>query len=94
MTYYTESKNLLTFSLKPENILIGSDGYAKLTDFGLAKGNVSSQAGANKLFGTPEYIAPEILQGKEYGRAADLWSFGCVVFEMLLGIPPFYDTNR
>jgi len=51
----------LTWSLKPENILIGSDGYAKLTDFGLSQENVSSLEGANKKLGTPEYISPEIL---------------------------------
>lgn len=65
--YCTESKPDLYFSLKPENILIGNDGYAKLTDFGLSKLNVSENQGANTLLGTPEYIAPEILQGKEYG---------------------------
>lgn len=48
-------------SLKPENILIGNDGYAKLTDFGLSKENVSTNEGATSLLGTPEYLAPEVL---------------------------------
>jgi serine/threonine protein kinase len=84
----------LQFSLKPENILIGGDGYAKLTDFGLSKENVSPMEGANSLLGTPEYIAPEILLGQTYGQASDWWAFGCVVYEMVKGVPPFYDKNR
>ena len=63
MTSCTESK-LFNTSLKPENILMSSTGYLKLTDFGLAKEKVQNNEGAKTLLGTPEYIAPEILKGK------------------------------
>ena len=93
MTFSTASK-LFNTSLKPENILMSSTGYLKLTDFGLAKEKVLNNEGAKTLLGTPEYIAPEILKGKQYGRQSDWWAFGCVIYEMLKGFPPFYSTNR
>lgn len=80
--------------LKPENVLVWQDGYLKITDFGLAKQNVDMNMGANTLWGTPEYLAPEVLKGRPYGWASDWWSFGSIVYEMLVGIPPFYSTNR
>ncbi len=43
--------------------------------------------------GTPEYLAPEILQGKSYGKAVDWWSFGTLMYEMLTGLPPFYSQD-
>lgn len=73
---------------------MAKDGYLKITDFGLAKENVSSNTGAKTLWGTPEYLAPEVLKNKPYGKAADWWSFGSIVYEMLVGIPPFYSKNR
>ena len=75
-------------------MLVNSDGYLKITDFGLAKENVEAIKGAKTLWGTPEYLAPEVLLNKSYGRAADWWSFGCIVYEMLVGMPPFYCENR
>eukprot|EP00897_Mesotaenium_endlicherianum_P003032 jgi/Mesen1/2757/ME000017S02128 len=79
--------------LKPENVLLDSEGHVKLTDFGLAK-EVDELDRSNSLCGTVEYMAPEILQAKGHGRAADWWSVGILLFEMLTGQPPFAHNNR
>jgi serine/threonine protein kinase len=81
--------------LKPENVLIDAQGYALLTDFGLSKENMSSSARAKSLCGTAEYLAPEVLEkDRAYSKCCDWWSFGCVIYEMLTGHPPFYSTDR
>lgn len=77
---------------KPENILIDREGYAKLTDFGFAK-ILSPGSRAYTLCGTPEYIAPEVLLGKGHGAAVDWWTLGILIYEMLVGQPPFCDDE-
>ena len=80
--------------LKPENVLIGKDGYAKITDFGLSKENIQGNQQATSFWGTPEYLAPETILRNGTGKASDWWSFGSIIYEMLTGLPPFYDKNR
>ena len=78
--------------LKPENILLDKDGHVRLTDFGLAKQNISD----NKTYtfcGTPEYLAPEVVTSEGHGRGVDWWSLGTLIYEMMNGLPPFYDPN-
>ncbi len=82
------------YSLKPENVLIDQNGYIRITDFGLSKTNIKANTGAYSVCGTPEYLAPEILMKMGHGKAADWWTLGAIIYEMLTGMPPFYTQNR
>jgi len=86
---HLHSVNALHRDLKPENILLGSDGHCCLTDFGLAKDFTGEDDRARTLCGTIEYMAPEMVARKWYGKGADFWSLGCIAYEMLSGDPPF-----
>lgn len=75
-------------NLRPENVCIDRFGYAKLVDLVLAK-LVKGQLKARTLCGDPEYVAPEILLQRAYGKEVDAWALGIFIFEMLVGHPPF-----
>jgi serine/threonine protein kinase len=90
---HLHSLDMIYRDLKPENILLDEVGHVCLTDFGLSKEMISTPNAAHTFCGTPEYIAPEILQGVGHGKAVDWWSLGTLVFEMLTGLPPFYSRN-
>ena len=80
--------------LKPENLLLTVDGHICMTDFGLCKEGLKSPTDKTETFcGTPEYLAPEILLGNGYGKAVDWWSFGSLLYEMIVGLPPFYSAD-
>ncbi|CAG8115265.1 unnamed protein product [Penicillium salamii] len=77
--------------LKPENILLDADGHLKLVDFGFAK-QVDNRE-TYTLCGTPEYLAPEVIQNSGHGLAVDWWALGILIYEFLIGQPPFWDQN-
>jgi len=83
---FLHSHRIIYRDLKPENIVLDNNGYIKLTDFGLAKDNITDDSGCTQTFcGTPEYLAPEIIRGDKYGKSVDVWCMGILLYEMLLG---------
>ncbi|CAD8180468.1 unnamed protein product [Paramecium pentaurelia] len=90
MFEYLHTKNIVYRDLKPENLLVQSDGYLKLTDFGFAK---VVEDRTYTLCGTPEYLAPEILLNKGHSKPVDWWCLGIFIYEMLAGIDPFNDED-
>lgn len=85
--------NVIYRDLKPENILIDYQGHIALCDFGLCKLNMSNDDRTSTFCGTPEYLAPELLLNQGYTRSVDWWTLGTLLYEMLTGLPPFFDED-
>ena len=91
---YLHQRDILYRDLKPENVLLDLDGHIKLTDFGLSKSAVTRQGVCYSFCGSPEYMSPEMLRQEGHGRGVDHYSLGALLYEMLTGLPPFYEKNR
>ncbi|KAL3831912.1 hypothetical protein ACJMK2_023608 [Sinanodonta woodiana] len=90
---YMHSKGIVHSDLTTSNALLDSKGYIKLIDFGMAS-KVTSGQEAKLLHGTPDYMAPEVILNKGHNTAADLWSLGVIVYNMLAGWAPFADEDE
>lgn len=94
---YCHENGVVHRDIKPENLLLVSkydDTSLKLADFGFAAEVKEEHSGLKTPCGTPGYCAPEIITGKRYDKAVDLWSLGVVTFILLGGYPPFYDKDQ
>uniref|UniRef100_A0AAY4D7M2 3-phosphoinositide-dependent protein kinase 1 n=1 Tax=Denticeps clupeoides TaxID=299321 RepID=A0AAY4D7M2_9TELE len=90
--------NFVCFSrdLKPENILLSEEMHIQITDFGTAKqlSSDSKQARANSFVGTAQYVSPELLTEKSACKSSDLWALGCIIYQLVAGLPPFRAGNE
>ncbi|KAM9798744.1 protein kinase C, delta b [Syngnathus typhle] len=91
---FLHSKGIIYRDLKLDNVMLDKDGHIKIADFGMCKENVSGDVRASTFCGTPDYIAPEILLGQKYSFSVDWWSFGVLVYEMLIGQSPFQGDDE
>ncbi|CEF70144.1 RAC serine/threonine-protein kinase [Strongyloides ratti] len=91
---YLHENNIVYRDLKLENLLLDKDGHIKIADFGLCKEDISFGDRTRTFCGTPEYIAPEVLEDNDYGRSVDWWGVGVVMYEMMCGRLPFYSKDH
>ncbi|XP_051752315.1 protein kinase C, delta a [Ctenopharyngodon idella] len=91
---FLHSKGIIYRDLKLDNVMLDGDGHIKIADFGMCKENVFGDNRATTFCGTPDYIAPEILLGQQYSFSVDWWSFGVLIYEMLIGQSPFHGDDE
>lgn len=91
---YLHRREIIFRDLKPDNIVIDSEGHCCLTDFGLSKEGIDDNFSANSFCGSLAYLAPEMLARKGHGKSVDWYLLGVLLYEMLVGKTPYYSMNK
>lgn len=89
---YCHSKHVIHRDIKPENIMVGLNGELKIADFGWSVHAPSSRR--TTLCGTLDYLPPEMIEGKDHDASVDIWSLGILLYEFLVGAPPFEENSQ
>ncbi|ORX74659.1 kinase-like protein [Linderina pennispora] len=88
---YLHEKHVIHRDIKPENLLLNANGDLKIADFGWSVHAPNSRR--HTLCGTLDYLPPEMVEGRDHNAAVDLWSLGVLMYEFLVGVPPFEDLQ-
>jgi serine/threonine protein kinase len=87
-------RDIIFRDLKPDNLVFDHEGHCMITDFGLSRGGINMSDSAMSFCGSPAYLAPEMLRRQGHGKAVDWYLIGVLLYEMLIGIPPYYSNNK
>lgn len=91
---YLHKNEIIFRDLKPDNVVFDEDGHALLTDFGLSKTGMGASSVSNSFCGSVAYLAPEMLRRAGHTKSIDWYLLGVLIYEMLVGVPPYFNPDK